>query len=76
MFIFEQENLKNMESLSHQSIDDLHLGARIEVGEKKQDPLILLFGKQQNPVKYIGKVHGEKDDRVGILNAQQWRENI
>ena len=36
---FRTKKFENTESLSHQSIDDLHLGARIEIGEKKQDPL-------------------------------------
>lgn len=31
--------------LSHQSIDDLHAGARIEVGEKKEDPLDFVLWK-------------------------------
>ena len=39
MCIFEHVNLMGMGSLSHQSIDELRVGARIEVGEKKQDAL-------------------------------------
>ncbi len=35
--------------LSHQSIDDLRMGARIEVGEKKKDPLDFVLWKQAKP---------------------------
>lgn len=37
--------------LSHQSIDDLKVGARIETGEKKKIHLISPYGKQQNQAK-------------------------
>lgn len=36
---FKTRKFKDYGKLSHQSIDDLLLGARIEVGEKKEDPL-------------------------------------
>lgn len=35
--------------LSHQSIDELRLGARIDVGEKKQDPLDFVLWKAAKP---------------------------
>ena len=35
--------------LSHQSIDDLQVGARIEVGEKKEDPLDFALWKAAKP---------------------------
>ncbi|RNA66149.1 cysteine--tRNA ligase [Alteribacter keqinensis] len=35
--------------LSHQSVDDLQLGARIEVGEKKEDPLDFVLWKGVKP---------------------------
>ncbi|PYZ95675.1 cysteine--tRNA ligase [Alteribacter lacisalsi] len=35
--------------LSHQSVDDLQLGARIEVGEKKEDPLDFVLWKGAKP---------------------------
>ncbi|GGM35153.1 cysteine--tRNA ligase [Paraliobacillus quinghaiensis] len=35
--------------LSHQSIDDLRSGARIQVGEKKEDPLDFTLWKQAKP---------------------------
>ncbi|MFZ3590875.1 cysteine--tRNA ligase [Bacillus sp. DJP31] len=36
---FKTRSFEGYGKLSHQSIDDLRLGARIEIGEKKQDPL-------------------------------------
>lgn len=36
---FRTRKFEDYGKLSHQPIDDLRLGARIEVGEKKQDPL-------------------------------------
>ncbi|MFC0190592.1 cysteine--tRNA ligase [Fictibacillus aquaticus] len=36
---FKTRNFNGYGKLSHQSIDDLRIGARIEVGEKKNDPL-------------------------------------
>ncbi len=36
---FKTRKFKDYGKLSHQSIDDLLIGARIEVGEKKHDPL-------------------------------------
>ncbi|MDR7074814.1 cysteine--tRNA ligase [Fictibacillus barbaricus] len=36
---FKTRSFKGYGKLSHQSIDDLRSGARIEVGEKKEDPL-------------------------------------
>jgi cysteinyl-tRNA synthetase len=36
---YKTRSFKGYGKLSHQSIDDLQSGARIEVGEKKQDPL-------------------------------------
>lgn len=35
--------------LSHQSIDDLQIGARIEIGEKKEDPLDFVLWKAAKP---------------------------
>lgn len=35
--------------LSHQSIDDLQIGARIEIGEKKEDPLDFALWKAAKP---------------------------
>ncbi len=43
---FITRKFKDYGKLSHQSIDDLLLGARIEVGEKKRDPLDFTLWKK------------------------------
>ena len=52
---FRTKKFAEYGKLSHQSIDDLHLGARIEVGEKKQDPLDFALWKAAKP----GEVYWE-----------------
>ena len=42
---YKTREFKDYGKLSHQSIDDLRLGARIEVGEKKQDSLDFVLWK-------------------------------
>ncbi|WAA09451.1 cysteine--tRNA ligase [Fervidibacillus albus] len=46
---FRTKKFQEYGKLSHQSIDELHLGARIEVGEKKQDPLDFALWKAAKP---------------------------
>ena len=55
--------------LSHQSIDDLKVGARIEAGEQKRMHWTLRYGKRQNLEKLVGRAHLDKDVQDGILNA-------
>ena len=63
--------------LSHQSIDELTmLVLELKLVRKKKILLILLFGKRQKKAKFLGIVHGGKDDQVGILNALLWLVNI
>ncbi|WAA12374.1 cysteine--tRNA ligase [Fervidibacillus halotolerans] len=46
---FRTKKFQDYGKLSHQSIEELHLGARIEVGEKKQDPLDFVLWKAAKP---------------------------
>lgn len=46
---FRTRKFKDYGKLSHQSIDDLKAGARIEVGEKKEDPLDFALWKAAKP---------------------------
>lgn len=46
---FKTRKFENYGRLSQQSIDDLKVGARIEAGEKKQDPLDFALWKQAKP---------------------------
>ncbi|WP_156857290.1 cysteine--tRNA ligase [Oceanobacillus sp. AG] len=43
---FKPRSFKGYGKLSHQSIDELRVGARIQVGEKKEDPLDFALWKQ------------------------------
>ena len=55
--------------LSHQSIDDLKVGARIEAGEQKEDALDFTLWKKLSLVKLAGLVPLEKGAQGGILSA-------
>ncbi|SDZ62354.1 cysteinyl-tRNA synthetase [Evansella caseinilytica] len=46
---FRTKKFKDYGKLSQQSIDDLQLGARIEVGEKKENPLDFVLWKKGKP---------------------------
>jgi cysteinyl-tRNA synthetase len=46
---FRTRNFSGYGKLSHQSIEDLRLGARIEIGEKKRDPLDFALWKKAKP---------------------------
>ncbi|MEJ9279721.1 cysteine--tRNA ligase [Ureibacillus thermosphaericus] len=50
---FRTRKFKGYGKLSHQSIDDLKVGARIEAGEKKEDPLDFALWKAAKP----GEIH-------------------
>ena len=50
----------------------LRVGARIAVGEKKEDALDFALWNKRKTARFIGKVHGVKGDQVGILSVQQW----
>lgn len=46
---FNTKKFREYGKLSHQSLDDLELGARIEVDERKQDPMDFAVWKAQKP---------------------------
>lgn len=62
--------------LSHQSIDELQAGARIEVGEKKDDPLDFALWKAAKEGEISWDSPWGKGGPVGISNVQRWRANI
>lgn len=61
--------------LSHQSIDELQSGARIEVGEKKEDPLDFTLWKAAKDGEIAWDSPWGKEDQVGISSAQRWLVN-
>ncbi len=46
---FKTRAFESYGKLSHQSVDELRVGARIDVGEKKSDPLDFVLWKQAKP---------------------------
>lgn len=73
---FRPRAFEDYGKLSHQSVDELRAGARIQVGEKKKTLLILHFGSKRRMEKLPGMLHGAKEGQAGILNALQWQRNI
>ena len=72
---FRTKEFEGYGKLSHQPIADLRHGARIEVGEKKQDPLDFALWKARKKEKSSGKALGVKVAQAGISSARQWRVN-
>ena len=70
---FKTKEFEGYGKLSHQPIADLRHGARIEVGEKKQDPLDFALWKAAKEGEIFWESPWGKDVQDGILNAQQWR---
>ena len=52
--------------LSGKNMDELLSGARVEIDEKKKDPLDLPYGRQASPESLGGKAHGGRGDPAGI----------
>ena len=76
MCISIHESLMAMENYHSNPLMNYNVGARIAVGEKKEDALdFALWKASKRRRNFTGKVHGEKDDLVGILNVLQWRRN-
>ena len=69
---FKTRSYEEYGKLSHQSIDELRSGARIQVGEKKKDPLDFALWKSAKPGEVYWDSPWGKGDLVGILNAPQW----
>ena len=58
--------------LSHQSLDDLKVGARIEAGEQKEDALDFTLWKKAKPGEISWDSPFGKVVQAGISNAQLW----
>lgn len=69
---FSPSKFKEYGKLSHQPLEDLEAGARINVEELKKSPWTLHFGRAQSRASRIGSHLGVTADRVGILSARQW----
>ena len=63
---YETRKFKDYGRLSHQNIDELEAGARIEPGEKKKDPMDFALWKAQKPGEPAWTALGEKVVQDGI----------
>jgi len=71
--VFQRQEIYRIRKLSHQSLEDLELGARIDVDERKKDPMDFALWKAQKPGEPAWTARGEKEGRAGILNALPWQ---
>lgn len=62
--------------LSHQPLDDLESGARIAVGEEKEDPMVSPCGRRPSRESPAGPPPGATGGRAGISNAPPWPAGI
>ena len=69
---FSPSKFRDYGKLSHQPLEDLEAGARINVEELKKSPWTLHFGRAQSLASRIGSHLGVTADRAGILSARQW----
>ena len=71
---FRTESFSEYGKLSHQNIEDLQAGARIEINERKGKSIwISPCGRLRNLEKYTGKAPGEMGGQGGILNVRPCR---
>ena len=56
--------------LSRRKIDELRVGARVEKGESKRDPLDLPCGRARRRTNGAGTARGAAADRAGISSAR------
>ena len=68
---FRATKFKDYGKLSHQPLEELEAGARIDVTEIKEDPMDFCLWK----VSRFGTRPGAREDRAGISNAPPWRED-
>ena len=61
--------------LSKQKLDELRAGARVEINDKKEDPLDFALWKNEKPGTFWKSPWGTAG-QDGISNAQQWHSNI
>lgn len=73
---FRSQSKEDYGKLSHQSMEELKSGARVEVNEKKENPLDFALWKKAKPTRSAGTALGEKVVPDGTLNAPLCPGNI
>jgi len=76
MCISAPGNLQNTGSFLTSQLEDLELGARIDVDERKKDPMDFALWKAQKPGEPAWDSPWGKGSRAGILNALPWQTSI
>ena len=69
---FSTKKFDGYGKLSHQPLDDLEAGARIDINEHKNDPMDFALWKAQKPGEPAWESPWGWEDRAGILNVRQW----
>jgi len=67
---FSVRRFKDYGKLSGRNLEEMQAGARVEVDEKKENPLDLPCGREASRENPSGKARGEKEDRAGTLSVR------
>lgn len=73
---FHTKSDKDYGKLSHQPLEDLEAGARIDVSDQKKMRWILHFGKIKNQVNLHGKALGAWVAQAGTSSVPLWHVNF
>lgn len=73
---FRTNRFKEYGKLSHQNLEELQHGIRVEVDERKENPEDFVLWKAAKPERSPGRAHGARAVRGGISNAPPWRANF
>ena len=76
MCYFRTTKFAEYGKLSHQNIEELQLGIRVGVDDRKENRRILFYGRLLSQARSFGRVLGERAAQAGILNAPLWCANI
>lgn len=66
---YRVRSFENYGELSHRSLDDMMAGARIEVDDRKENPMDFALWKSAKPVNPHGTAPGARAVRAGISNV-------
>lgn len=67
---FNAKSFEGYGKLSGQKIDELEVGARVELNTVKKNPVDFALWKKKKMANHSGRVLGVKVDLAGILNVQ------
>ena len=70
---YRTRNFKDYGKLSHQPLEDLESGARIDINEDKEDPMDFALWKKQKPGEPAWESPWGMGRPAGISSAVQWQ---